>query len=86
MTSRRQGGGFAVAKIANDGYLSAPLGNVALRASIFHSGQVLSLKQAVGVMSEAQLGAKPAKKEVDDIVAFLHSLTGQLPKIKYPLK
>lgn len=36
-------------------------------------------------MAEVQLGAKLSDKEEDDIVAFLNSLTGQLPKIEYPI-
>jgi cytochrome c peroxidase len=80
-------GRFAVTKTATDEYVfrAAPLRNVTLRAPYFHSGQVWSLKQAVGVMGEAQLGAKLTDKEEDDIVAFLGSLTGQLPKIDYPV-
>ena len=60
-------------KTASDEYVfrAAPLRNVALRAPYFHSGQVWSLKQAVGVMGAAQLWAKLTDKEEDDIVAFL---------------
>lgn len=35
-------------------------------------------------MSEVQLGAKLSDEETDEIVAFLNSLTGQLPVIEYP--
>ncbi len=35
-------------------------------------------------MSEVQLGSKLNDEEADEIVAFLNSLTGQLPKIDYP--
>ncbi|TWB48768.1 cytochrome-c peroxidase [Bradyrhizobium sacchari] len=80
-------GRFAVTKAPGDEYVfrSAPLRNVALRPPYFHSGQVWDLKQAVGVMSEVQLGVKLDDREKDDIVAFLNSLTGQLPKIDYPI-
>lgn len=80
-------GRSAVTKVGSDEYVfrAAPLRNVALRPPYFHSGQVWSLKQAVGVMAEVQLGAKLSDKEEDDIVAFLDSLTGQLPKIEYPI-
>lgn len=80
-------GRFAVTKVASDEYVfrAAPLRNVALRPPYFHSGQVWSLQQAVGVMAEVQLGAKLSDKEENDIVAFLNSLTGQLPKIEYPI-
>ena len=80
-------GRFNVSKTASDEYVfrAAPLRNVALRAPYFHSGQVWSLKQAVGVMGQAQLGDKLTDKEEDAIVAFLGSLTGELPKIDYPV-
>ena len=65
-------------------FRAAPLRNVALRAPYFHTGQVWSLKQAVGVMGSAQLGAKLTDEEEDDIVAFLESLTGELPTVQYP--
>jgi cytochrome c peroxidase len=80
-------GRFAVTKTADDEYVfrAGPLRNVALRAPYFHSGKVWSLKQAVGIMGSAQLGTKLTDAEEDAIVAFLHTLTGQQPKIQYPL-
>jgi cytochrome c peroxidase len=80
-------GRFNVSKTASDEYVfrAAPLRNVALRAPYFHSGQVWSLKQAVGVMGSSQLGAKLTDKEEDDIVAFLGALTGELPSVPYPV-
>ena len=74
-------GRFNVSKTASDEYVfrAAPLRNVALRAPYFHTGQVWTLKQAVGVMGSSQLGAKLTDKEEDDIVAFLRALTGELP-------
>lgn len=80
-------GRSAVTNVVSDEYVfrAAPLRNVALRPPYFHSGQVWSLKKAVGVMAEVQLGAKLSDQEQDDIVAFLNSLTGQLPKIEYPM-
>ena len=77
-------GRMAVTKTATDEYVfrAAPLRNVALRAPYFHSGQVWSLKEAVAVMGESQLGAKLTPREEDDIVAFLGSLTGQLPRMR----
>ena len=78
-------GRFNVSKTASDEYVfrAAPLRNVAQRAPYFHSGQVWSLKQAVGVMGSSQLGAKLTDREEDDIVAFLESLTGEPPAIQY---
>lgn len=86
MLPREDKGSFTVTKDLGDEYVfrSAPLRNVALRLPYFHSGQVWSLKQAVDVMSEVQPGAKLSDEEADEIVVFLSSLTGQLPKIDYP--
>lgn len=80
-------GRFAVTKASSDQYVFrvAPLRNVALRAPYFHSGQVWTLQEAVGIMSEVQLGAKLSERENNDIVAFLYSLSGRLPKIEYPI-
>jgi len=80
-------GRFAVTKAFSDRYVfrAAPLRNVALRAPYFHSGQVWTLQEAVGIMSEVQLGAELTEKETNDIVAFLNSLSGRLPKIEYPI-
>jgi cytochrome c peroxidase len=74
-----------VSRTASDEYVfrAAPLRNVALRAPYFLSGQVWSLKQAVGVMGSSQLGDKLTNAEEDDIVAFLGALTGQLPNVQY---
>lgn len=80
-------GRSAITKAASDEYVfrAAPLRNVALRPPYFHSGQVWSLKQAVGVMAKVQLGVKLSDKDENYIVAFLNSLTGQMPKIEYPM-
>jgi cytochrome c peroxidase len=37
------------------------------------------------VTGAVQLWAKLTDREEDDIVAFLGTLTGQLPKIEYPI-
>ena len=80
-------GRFAVTETATDEYVfRAPsLRNVALTAPYFHSGKVWDLKQAVGVMATAQLGAELEEGEVDAIVAFLQTLTGEQPAVSYPI-
>ncbi len=80
-------GRFAVTKTASDEYVfrAGPLRNVALRAPYFHSGQVWSLKEAVGIMGASQLGQKLTDQEEDAIVAFLGTLTGEQPKIELPI-
>jgi cytochrome c peroxidase len=56
------------------------LRNVAMTGPYFHDGPVGSLEAAVRTMARVQLGATPSNKEVQDIAAFLGSLTGQLPQ------
>jgi cytochrome c peroxidase len=80
-------GRFTVTATADDQYVfrAAPLRNVALTAPYFHSGKVWDLKQAVAIMSSSQLGTELSPKEIDAIVEFLHGLTGELPRIEYPV-
>jgi len=80
-------GRFAVTETASDQYVfrAAPLRNIELTAPYFHSGAVWSLEEAVAVMGTAQLGTELADDEVHSIVAFLKTLTGQIPEIRYPV-
>src|SRR5215510_4598613 len=57
----------------------ASLRNVAMTAPYFHDGSVATLPEAVKVMARVQLGVKLKDSEVDDMIAFLNSLTGDLP-------
>jgi cytochrome c peroxidase len=52
------------------------LRNVGLTAPYFHDGRVASLGEAVGVMGRIQLGQEIPENDVEDLVAFLKSLTG----------
>lgn len=61
------------------------LRNIALTPPYFHSGAVWDLAAAVGVMGTAQLGATLDADQEAQIVAFLDSLTGELPQIVYPI-
>jgi cytochrome c peroxidase len=80
-------GRFNVTKTATDEYVfKVPtLRNIALTAPYFHSGKSWDLRQAVAVMGSSQLGAHLTEEEVDDVVAFLNALTGEQPKITYPI-
>lgn len=80
-------GRFAVTKTASDQYVfrAAPLRNVAATAPYFHSGKVWDLKQAVSIMGNVQLGADLKSDEINKIVAFLGSLTGDVPKVELPV-
>ena len=60
------------------------LRNIADTAPYFHNGAVSDLHQAVKIMSEVQFNYPITDAEVDDIVAFLKTLTGQYPQITLP--
>lgn len=51
------------------------LRNVAETAPYFHNGSVETLEQAVTIMAKAQLGRDLAPEDVQDLVAFLQSLS-----------
>lgn len=75
-------GRFDVTKNAADTYVfKVPsLRNVAMTPPYFHDGSAATLPEAVRVMAKVQLGKTLADQDVNDIVAFLHSLTGHLPR------
>jgi cytochrome c peroxidase len=74
-------GRFDVTKDPNDLYVFrvASLRNVAMTPPYFHDGSVPTLPEAVKVMALVQLGVTLSDAETGDIVAFLQSLTGELP-------
>jgi cytochrome c peroxidase len=53
------------------------LRNVALTAPYFHDGSAVTLEQAVQVMGRYQLGRELGESDVQALVAFLKSLTGE---------
>lgn len=79
-------GRFAVTETIDDEYVfrAAPLRNVSVTAPYFHSGKVWDLNVAVQIMAESQLGAEISEESANQIVAFLDSLTGEVPTITYP--
>jgi cytochrome c peroxidase len=56
------------------------LRNVAVTPPYFHDGSVADLRDAVRIMAKLQLGRDLSADEVGDIVAFLESLTGEVPQ------
>ena len=80
-------GRFSVTETASDEYVfrASPLRNIELTAPYFHSGAVWSLEEAVAVMGTAQLGIELNDSEVKSIVAFLKTLTGDIPEVTYPV-
>ncbi|WP_237560278.1 cytochrome-c peroxidase [Ferriphaselus sp. R-1] len=60
-------------------YFRVPsLRNVAKTAPYFHDGNAADLHSAVSIMARYQLGRVLEEDEIDAIVAFLHTLTGEL--------
>ncbi len=53
------------------------LRNVARTAPYFHDGSIPTLEGAVGIMARYQLGRSLSPREVDLIVGFLNTLTGE---------
>ncbi|GGB41539.1 cytochrome c biogenesis protein CcsA [Roseibium aquae] len=80
-------GRYAVTATADDEYVfrAGPLRNIAVTAPYFHSGAVWDLRTAVEIMATSQLGADLTSEEIDAIVAFLQSLTGEVPEVVYPI-
>lgn len=61
-----------------------PLRNIALTAPYFHNGSARTLEDAVRIMAKVQLKQELSDQQVADLVAFLNTLTGTLPKITPP--
>lgn len=80
-------GRFKITQAKSDEYVfkSPSLRNIALTPPYFHSGKVWSLKDAVAIMSSAQLGIFLTDSERDKIAAFLEATTGVQPKVEYPI-
>lgn len=80
-------GRFAVTETVDDEYVfrASPLRNISLTAPYFHSGKVWDLKVAVEIMAESQLGEEISDETATELVAFLDSLTGDLPAVVYPI-
>ncbi|MEZ5404316.1 MAG: cytochrome c peroxidase [Bryobacteraceae bacterium] len=75
-------GRFDVTKKEEDrGVFKVPsLRNVAKTGPWFHDGSITSLEDAIRLMAHHQLGRELTSAEVRSLVAFLNSLTGDLPR------
>jgi len=84
---RTDKGRFMVTETVGDQYVfKVPqLRNIALTAPYFHSGRAWDLAQSVAVMAASQIGAPVNTDEAGKIVAFLDSLTGEQPRVVYPV-
>jgi cytochrome c peroxidase len=56
------------------------LRNVAKTGPYFHKGQLATLQEVVRKMAWHQLGQQLTDEDVSNLVAFLNSLTGEIPK------
>ncbi len=76
-------GRYNITKREEDKYVfKVPsLRNIALTAPYMHDGRIDTLKGAVELMTKHQLGRYMESGETDAIVAFLKSLTGDIPEI-----
>jgi len=54
------------------------LRNISRTAPYFHNGSVKELKEAVRIMSKYQIGDEFTPKQIDDMVAFLKTLDGEI--------
>jgi cytochrome c peroxidase len=73
-------GRYAVTKNEEDKYVfKVPvLRNVEMTSPYFHDGSVDHLHDAVWIMAKVQLGNALSDQQIEDIVLFLKSLTGQI--------
>lgn len=76
-------GRFEVTKLDKDRHVFrvASLRNVALTAPYFHDGSAATLEDAVATMADYQLGRELTAEQTDAIVAFLGTLTGEIPEV-----
>jgi cytochrome c peroxidase len=77
----RDKGRFQDTKNESDAFIFKvqQLRNVAVTPPYFHDGSVADLSDAVRIMAKLQLGRDLSPADNADIVAFLASLTGEVP-------
>lgn len=61
------------------------LRNVELTYPYFHDGEAATLEEATDIMGRLQLGRKYSDEEIEMLVAFMKTLTGELPKMELPI-
>lgn len=62
----------------------APLRNVEYTYPYFHDGSAKTLEEAVTIMGRSQLNREFTEEEVEELIAFLKSLSGPFPSIPHP--
>jgi cytochrome c peroxidase len=61
------------------------LRNVEYTYPYFHDGEARTLEEATDIMGRLQLGRVYEPQEIDQIVAFLKTLTGDMPEVTLPI-
>lgn len=61
------------------------LRNVDKTYPYFHDGAVWTLEEATDIMAKLQLGRELPQEDIDNMVAFMKTLTGDQPQITIPL-
>lgn len=61
------------------------LRNVEYTYPYFHDGEARTLEEAVDIMGRLQLGRTYSQGEIDQIVAFLKTMTGDMPEVTLPI-
>ena len=56
-----------------------------MTAAYFHDGSVGKLQDAVRIMAKIQLDIILSDEDAADIVAFLKTLTGESPRVEFPV-
>ena len=72
-------GRFAVTQQEQDRHVFRVPGlrNIALTAPYLHNGSAKTLREVIGVMGKYQLGREIPPRDVDLLIAFLHTLSGE---------
>lgn len=60
------------------------LRNVDVTYPYFNNGSVDNLHDAVKLMADQMLGRQLEEGVIDDMVAFMHALTGEMPQVTFP--
>lgn len=79
-------GRYDVTGVESDRFLfKVPtLRNVELTYPYFHDGAYWTLEEATEVMAYLQLGRELPQDDIDNIVAFMRTLTGEQPQLRIP--
>jgi len=79
-------GRFVVTGEESDRYRfkTPTLRNVAVTYPYFNNGSVEELSKAIELMGEQMLGQELEEETVEDMEAFMHALTGEMPDVTFP--